>query len=116
LKKIVNYFIIAIVEDTNKNGPAQVQVQEEEVIPQRKQSENLTAEQKLVRERDELRELAKNFEERISVLDKNLTVTLAKNTELEEKVSKLAKSLENSRRRKGSVADIHVNLKEIAVK
>jgi len=90
---------------------ADIKIDEPQYEPVRKQSENLTAEQKIVRERDELRELANTFQERINVLDKNLTVTLAKNTKLEDQVNKLSKDLVDARRGQ-KVSDIHTEVSE----
>lgn len=62
---------------------------------------------KLIKERHELRTLAETFQVKVNTLDKNLTETLAKNTKLEEQVNRLTEQL-NEVKRHRSASDIHV--------
>lgn len=62
---------------------------------------------KLIKERNELKELADTFQSKNSTLDKNLTEILAKNTSLEEQVNRLNRELVIAKK-STKVSDIHV--------
>lgn len=62
---------------------------------------------RLVKERNELKELADIFQSKNTELDKNLTEILAKNTGLEEQVNKLNRELERVKK-SVKASDIHV--------
>jgi len=93
------------VQEVNKQAnEMEKTLQEKDEIIERFAEDN----DKLIKERNELKTLSETFQNKVATLDKNLTEILAKNTSLEEQVKKLSDNLVEARKRT-SVADIHVS-------
>jgi len=93
--------------DNKQSNAADQLLQEKDEIIERFAEDN----DKLIKERNELRTMSETFQHKVTTLDKNLTEVLAKNTRLEEEVKKLNNSLVEARKRT-SVADIHTEVPE----